>query len=678
MSNLLKSKFFLGALVVAVMFVGVVAVSNTASAQQAVVTVSDIQYAATVKMGSSGQASIIWQRFLNGYSSANLVNDGAFGPLSSAAAKTWQASRGLTADGILGALSRASAVTQIGGAMTGNFPAGCTSASGYSTTTGVACNTGTSAGLPAGCSTTAGYSPLTGTKCDSTTPSTPTGPLTGGAGSLDDVQELSSLSSEEVSEGQNDVKVAGWTLTADNGSDLGVTAFKLTFEQTDTTSSDNMDDYIDGVTVWQGSTKVGSANASEFSENNGVYSKTINLTGAVVKADKDSDFFVSVDAVNSIDSADLGDNTFALVLESVRVEDATGVVLTDTTTGDLPSTVNFSFETIATTTGLELKVSNTTGSAGDAVNDAHVVDIDDTSDTNDISILAFDLKATGAIQNVQNIPVQLTSVGTGTVTTIANGYSLWKDGTEIDSVSNGDLTTTLTGSTACTTQDTCYINFNDVDFDMADGATAKFVVKADINDTAGNLVDGDTLQATMTGTDVDAIEAEDANGDNVGTGDLTGTATADAIAFYDNGMNAKFISATAVATPSGVATVDDTGTFVITFDVTAFGSDVYVDGTAIADESGGATYQDIDASTTSVAAGVIDCTGCDDGANTTFKVADGTTERFTVTIAGSGADVFASASLTSILYALTAIDGDVLYTFNMGDYTTSSVWLDSN
>ena len=137
-------------------------------------------------------------------------------------------------------------------------------------------------------------------------------------------------------------------------------------------------------------------------------------------------------------------------------------------------------------------------------------------------------------------------------------------------------------------------------------------------------------------------------------------------------------SSTATATPSGVATVDDTGTFKITFDVTAFDSDIFVDATAIADESGGTTYQDIDASTTSVAAGVIECSGCDVGANSTLKVAEGTTETFTVTIAGSGADVFASASLTSILYATTAIDGDTLYTFNMGDFDTDSVWLDSN
>jgi hypothetical protein len=148
-------------------------------------------------------------------------------------------------------------------------------------------------------------------------------------------------------------------------------------------------------------------------------------------------------------------------------------------------------------------------------------------------------------------------------------------------------------------------------------------------------------------------------------------------------MMAKFISSTAVATPSGVATVDDTGTFKIVLDVTAFDSDVYIDASPIVDETGiigvgAAGYQNIDASTTSVAAGVIECSGCSTAANTTLKVNEGETERFTVTISGSGADVFSFASLTSIMYALTPVDGALLYTFDMTDYKTDSVWLDSN
>ncbi|MEX2029060.1 MAG: peptidoglycan-binding domain-containing protein, partial [Candidatus Paceibacterota bacterium] len=142
-------------------------VATTASAQQAVVSASDIQYAATVRSGSSGEAVIIWQKFFNGYSSANLVADGKFGPLTANEARTWQAARGLAADGVLGPLSRASAMAQIGAGVSMTYPAGCTSSSGYSTSTGAPCTGAPASGLPAGCTSTAGFSPTTGVRCDS-------------------------------------------------------------------------------------------------------------------------------------------------------------------------------------------------------------------------------------------------------------------------------------------------------------------------------------------------------------------------------------------------------------------------------------------------------------------------------------------------------------------------------
>jgi len=723
MSKLLKSKFLLGVVMVAVVVLGGYALASTANAQQAVVSASDVQYAATVQSGSSGQAALIWQKFLNGYSSANLVADGKFGPLSVAAAKIWQASRSLMVDGVMGAMSRASAVAQINSGVVnpapGIYPAGCSSFEGFSVTTGLSCaaatypagctsNTGysvttglscaaTPTTLPAGCTSTVGYSPTTGVKCDGTSTTPTPGTLEGGAGSIDDVQELSSLSGEEVSEGDSDKKVAGWTFTADNGSDLAIIAFKLTFEQTDATSSDKMSDYIDKVTVWQGSTEVGSADVGDFSENTNIYTKTINLSGAVIKADEDSDFYVTVDAVNNIDSGDLGDNTFALILADVRYQDATGVVLTDSTTGDLPSTVNFSFETIATTTGLELKVSKTTGTSGNAVNDAHVVDVDDTSDTNDVPLLAFDIKADGDLKNIQNIAVKVVSTntvgGSGTVATIANSYSLWMDGTKIDSVNNGDLTTTVDGAVVVTTGDTAFINFNDIDFDMDDGDTAHFIVKADINDTqAGSFVNGNTLQATMAdATEVDYIVAEDANGDDIAITDLTGAASADAIAFYDTGIQVKFNSATATVSHVGdPATVGDSdqGTFVIKFDVTAFGADMFIDKDAVEEYVGTTVtqvsyyFEDGNTQGGDMAAGVATLTSTGDAVGTnSFRVGEGETETFTLTVNGAAStDTFVHVAITGIGWNDTsnATAGDTLYAFDLGDYKTGDIYLNDN
>jgi photosystem II stability/assembly factor-like uncharacterized protein/methionine-rich copper-binding protein CopC len=61
-----------------------------------------------VKLGTKGQVCETWQNFLNDHG-AHLVVDGQCGKLTIAAAKLWQASVGLKADGILGPLSRAKA-----------------------------------------------------------------------------------------------------------------------------------------------------------------------------------------------------------------------------------------------------------------------------------------------------------------------------------------------------------------------------------------------------------------------------------------------------------------------------------------------------------------------------------------------------------------------------------------
>lgn len=65
-----------------------------------------------VKLGTKGEACRAWQMFFNDKAGAHLVVDGNCGPLTMSFAKTWQASVGLVADGLLGAKCRAKANTQ--------------------------------------------------------------------------------------------------------------------------------------------------------------------------------------------------------------------------------------------------------------------------------------------------------------------------------------------------------------------------------------------------------------------------------------------------------------------------------------------------------------------------------------------------------------------------------------
>ena len=168
MSNLFKSKFLLG-LVVALAVV--VTFGTTANAA----------ITSTLKQGMSNSQVMELQQNLNG-AGFTVSTTGAgsvgmetsyFGIKTKTAVMAYQQNKGLVVDGIFGPASRAA---WTGGAISGNFPAGCTSASGFSPLTGVPCNSVNANTFPAGCTSASGFSPLTGTKCDSsgstTTPQT--------------------------------------------------------------------------------------------------------------------------------------------------------------------------------------------------------------------------------------------------------------------------------------------------------------------------------------------------------------------------------------------------------------------------------------------------------------------------------------------------------------------------
>ena len=96
MSNLLKSKFLLGVLVVTLVVVGGVALVGGAKTASA-----DCSITMTLRVGSTGAEVMCLQ------SNLGITADGIFGPQTKAAVMAWQTSKGLVADGVFGPLSRA-------------------------------------------------------------------------------------------------------------------------------------------------------------------------------------------------------------------------------------------------------------------------------------------------------------------------------------------------------------------------------------------------------------------------------------------------------------------------------------------------------------------------------------------------------------------------------------------
>ena len=504
-------------------------------------------------------------------------------------------------------------------------------------------------------------------------------PLDGTAGDAT-TSLLSTYAGEDVGEGQEDAPVLAFEIEADDDSDIEITSIKVELEQTNAADSDKIEDYVSEVSVWLNGEMVGSADADEFTEESDRYSKSISLDCAIVRSGDTEDFSVAITALDQLDSGDIDSDVWDVELDSIRFEDGDGVTTTDSITADTIDQA-FDFDTFATANSVELNVA--LNDDDDAINEARVIDIDDTDDTDNVELLSFTLEAEGDSDiNITEIPVLLTSVeATGNdPDDIITGVTLWLEGDEI--ASETLLTTDADDSSEVVT-------FDDLDIDIDSGEIANLMVKADIQDTAAAVDNGDTISADLDATRVDLIEAEDQSGEDLLAADLTGTADGEAHAVYDEGIMVEFVSATAVRTfTADEATEDDQGTYKITFDVTAFDGDMYLDRSSETDNGSSAAGEGVVHDETSTAGTPVlsstllesNTTDTNDTVNL-FQVEENDTRRFTLTVVlaadSTPTDGSHSVAIESINWDDDAADTtpDNFYIFNLNDYKTDALFL---
>jgi peptidoglycan hydrolase-like protein with peptidoglycan-binding domain len=571
MSKLLKSKILLGVMIVAVMFVGAFAVTSVAKAEDCSLGT------VTLKQGMSGEAVTCLQTKLN---LAATYPKGYFGSVTKGLVMTFQAANSLTADGIVGNLTKAALAGVV--STGGTYPAGCTSNSGFSTTTGLSC---TATAFPAGCTSNVGFSPTTGVACSSTT--TPA-VLNGLAGTVAFTQ-LSQYSSEELGSGQKDVKIAGFELEASDG-DVALKSFKLTFDDgtSDAGDSTRIFDYIDTVSIWKGTTKVGTALAADFTRDSaGVYSKTIAVTNAVVLDGAKDKFYVTADAVANLDSGDIDSDSWTIDIVNLRYEDGSGVVSTDTITLT-PVAISFVSTSTASDTVLKISVDSANVAEG-------VVEVDSNNNTDNVVLLKGKLKLEGS-SNVwlDALPITFTAATTsGSINALTGSVSL-KLGdntyTEVTGTTNclveADFSTTSTCSTEA--QEIAGILFDNLDYTITAGTTVDFTISADINDLdatvaeATNFDAGDSLLAELTTAGRAFIVAENSAGDQLtNSTEMTGSATGLAQHFFEVAPQITKVSQSITRTDGdsdGTEATDDTADATLVFTVKAIGGTIYING----------------------------------------------------------------------------------------------------
>lgn len=466
---MLKKKLLIGVLALA--FVLVVGVS-TADAYS------------TLRLGSKGADVVTLQTKLGG-----LTADGSFGNLTLAAVKAFQTNKGLTADGVVGPMTWAALMS----------------------------TTPTTGTLPAGCTSTVGYSSLTGAKCDgsTTTGGTDNGPLVGGAGEMT-LTSTSTGVKDEVKENDAE-KVLGFKVEAED-SDLAVTSVKLVLANVDG-GSEKLTDYLEKVNVYMGSTKVGSVDASDFSRSAGspdVFSKSVALTNAIVRDGNKNTFYVEVET-GSVDSDDILNAEWAVTLDSLRYQDATGVIMSETdldendysaydsTDSEYDNT--FTFADASDDDDLSIKSSTTNPDAATLV-----VEEDSSSDEYLVGAFKFDVDedSSDITINEFTIEVLIDEAGnTATDTEAIIDSVMVKVGSNEYDADIDDATLVAGQGTA-----TYIVSFDSDEMVVDAGDDVEVKVYATFNDQDGNYATGTTVKFSVDGASVDAEGEEDLDADN--------------------------------------------------------------------------------------------------------------------------------------------------------------------
>lgn len=654
MLNFLKSKTAKVAVgfIVALAIVGAV---KTAPAHAA-----NYNFQTNLTVGMTNADVMTLQQFLNanGYTVSTSGAGSAgmesmyFGTKTKAALAAFQAAKGISpAAGYFGPITRGVINAMAMGGSMGTWPAGCTSASGYSSTTGMPCSGG-SMNLPAGCTSTAGFSSTTGVSCSSNTTTTNT---SGSEGYLADSALDSSGRVTTVYESESDKVVAGFRMTA-RLADQTVERVQVQMDQAGSGSA-NLAKYASSVSLWYGSTKVATMSVADASRNTSTDVYTFNFTGLSSKIMKDQigRFYVSVNANGSIDTNDALQNWGVYfptafvrasspnsVYQTYDLGSAQSVSVGATSFG-ASYAYNFNFGKFSTN-GLKATIGlDTTNPA------AGTVAVSTTAATNGVRLLTFTVKATNSDLHLRKIPIQISST-TANVSAIINTVYLMNGSNTVDTADGSAgvaIASSVITSGACTTSCGFFFSNLAAPYDLIpSGSTATFSIVVDLkSQTSGPFSDGDTLTASLANGDAlltANFSVQDANGDQLTAGSTyrVGSAVGNVQTLRVNGVNVVMgnETITPVTDQSGNTTQL---TYVIPVSVTSFGNTLYLGqsvqlaAAATASNAFAYVFQNSSAPTTSDVAASVSATFSTSDATLEgngFRLDSGTTKHFTLTV----------------------------------------------
>ena len=598
-------------------------------------------------------------------SGSSLALDGKFGPLTKGVFMSFQASKGIKVDGVIGPVTAAQLAACSGGSTVSTIP-GCGAGAMFSSTTGAACSGATT-----------------------TSPSA-------SEGYLADISSDSTNRVSTVYESEQDKVVVGVRATA-RLADQTISRVTVKFHNNDTSgSSVNLAKYISSVSLWNGSTKIGTMAVADASRDNSTDTYTFQFTGinSVIAKDQIGRLYVSVSANGSLDSNDTAyANWFVTIpTDGIRATSPNGVYATASM-----SAINIGADT-ANAGGLSFGKFSANGVKAEITVSANnpaaaVVAVNNTSATNGVELLRFKIKATNSALTLRKIPVQIT-VSSGTaaddVTNVINTLKLMSGGNVIDTVDGSagyqftagnasDFSGTACTDSASANDDTCAFAFSNLSnpYNMiASGATAEFSVVADFK-AQSNYGTGTTVTAALANADAlltANFSVNDANGDQLTAGATyrVGGAVGNVMTLRVNGLQVAVGNATISKTVRGGNTAYSgdiiRATYSIPVTLQSFGQTLYVGqgaiyaaaatGTTTTAKALGFGIEKASAPTTTVNSGALDtnvsvasslptftCSAPTEGTYDAYRIDSGATPvncTLTVTLTNTGAGATAA------------------------------------
>ncbi len=548
--------------------------AQIASLQGGASSASCFGFTRALTVGSQGADVTALQNFLAAKGYFNVAATGYFGAITQASVSAWQAANGvMPAAGYFGPISQAKYNSVCGG---------------------VVVNPGTGSGDDDDDDFFSGDD----------------------EGSLENFDQMSNLSNEEVGEDEDDVEVLGVEFEAD-GADQMVERVTVVIDNPSDVAEDDLGDFIQDVSLWLDGDELDRMDVEDASYDRGSDEYTFRFVGlkGIVQDGDSAELTVAVSGPSTVNSDTDGEGwDVEIPSNGIRASSPNGV--TETYDGVGPEA--FTVETFASANNVELHAKKSSDTP-----DEQTV-IGDDSDSFDADLLAFTLEAEGSDINVFSLKFNLATSSGADVDDLVNSLTLDCGGDQWDENVSGTTT----------------VVFDDLEISIDQDDSLDCTLSAEMNEIDGSdFAEGDTVSANL---DVAWTDAEDQSGEGLESGDLTGSANGETQTFRTSGavLAIDDVSDEAIEN-NDASTSDNQAEFTIVFTVEATDEDLYVEktterGAHDGTPNSGVNYilEDATAGGSATTTGTVSAslTSTADTSGGYFFVPDGETETFTLTV----------------------------------------------